>query len=511
MKRTEDDKINVLLISEGTYPFYGGGISTWSHMLCDRVSNVHFNLYSINAGYIPKPIFELSPSVKEVIQVPLWAPDEPQDYVSYKRDYYKVVSKKEETTSEVVQERFIPIFEKFLQMVYEGSTDMKVLDVVFYELWLYFQDYDYKRTMQDQAVWEAFKYEATRKTEADGSYVASLFDITVGLRWLYRFLIPFSIPIKKMDLCHITLSGFPLIPALVLKYRYGTPLMITEHGVYVRERLLYINRSDYSYFIKDFLIRLTETITRLSYYKADKILSVNKFNITWELMYGASEDKIEITYNGVDHEKFAPRQKPEHLRGIPTVVAAARIFELKDVLTMIRSCDVVRKKIPNVRYLVYGDKNAVPEYTEQCENLIKQLKLENNFFLMGYHSEPHLIFSEGDISILTSISEGFPFTVIESMSCGVPVVATDVGGVAEAIDEGSGFVCKPRDPEAIGKRVIQLLEDEELRKTMSVHARKRVMENFTLDIFIESYERIYEEVYQKQQPKKQKIKKELSL
>lgn len=492
MKR---DKIKVLLISEGTYPFYGGGISTWSHMLCERVANVDYHLYSINAGFEEEPIFELSENVKEVIQVPLWAPDEPQDYISFSKEYYKVVNKKENTTPEKIQELFIPLFQKFIQLVYDETEDMEVLDFVFRSMWEYFQDYDYKVTMKSEAVWETFQKEATIETEEDGSFAATLFDMTVGLRWLYRFLIPFSIPVRKVDIAHITLSGFPLIPALVLKYRYDTPLMITEHGVYVRERLLYINRSDYSYFIKDLLIKLTEAITRLSYYKADKILSVNKFNITWELMYGARRNKIEITYNGVDHTKFVPREKPAHLKSSPVVVAAARIFELKDILTMIRSCDVVRKKIPNVQYLVYGDKKAVPAYTQQCEDLIDELGLRQNFFLKGYHSEPHLIFTEGDISILTSISEGFPFTVIESMSCGVPVVATDVGGVSEAIDEFSGFVCKPRDPDAIGGRVIELLTNNELREKMSKHARQRVIDHFTLDIFIDAYERIYEKVF----------------
>ncbi len=463
-------------------------------MLCDRVTNVDFTLYSINAGFEKEPIFELSENVKKVIQVPLWAPDEPQDYVSFSREYYKVVSKKENTSPEVIQKHFVPIFKKFLDLLYSDSENMEALDFVFRSMWEYFKDYDYKETMKSEEVWRVFQEEAIQETEA-GGVEATLFDLTVGLRWLYRFLIPFSIAIEKVDVSHITLSGFPLIPALVLKYRYGTPLMITEHGVYVRERLLYINRSDYSYFIKVFLIKLTECITRLSYYKADKILSVNKFNITWELMYGADRNKVEITYNGVDHERFVPREKPEHLKEIPTVVAVARIFELKDVLTMIRSCAVVMKKIPNVQYLVYGDKNAVPEYTAECEALIEELNLGNNFFLKGFHSQPHLIFSEGDISILTSISEGFPFTVLESMSCGIPVVATDVGGVSEAIEEGTGFVCKPRDPEAIGSKVVELLTNNELRMEMGKKARQRVIDNFTLDIFIKSYENIYESVY----------------
>lgn len=493
--KEEKEKINVLLISEGTYPFYGGGVSTWSHMLCERVSNVNWYLYSINAGYQAEPIFELPANVKDVTQVPFWAPDEPQDYASFESEYYKVVDRKENTTTEIVAYRFIPLFKQLLELIYDEDANGPSIDWVFLGLWEYFQSFDYKETFQHQLVWDAFKELAVTYLEKDDTTSATLFDITVALRWLYRFLMPFSMPVKKADLCHITLSGFPLIPALALNYQYGTPLMITEHGVYARERLLYINRSDYSYFIKDFLIKLTETVTKLSYYKADKIASVNEFNITWEMMYGADRKKIVVTYNGVDHERFAPRPKPEHLKGIPTVVAAARIFELKDVLTMIRSCAVVRKKIPNVQYLVYGDKNAVPEYTRDCEMLILELGLEDNFFLKGYHNQPNLIFSEGDISILTSISEGFPFTVIESMSCGVPVVATDVGGVKEAIDDMSGFVCKPRDPEAIGSKVIELLQNDELRQQMSKHARQRVIDHFTLDIFIKSYEDLYDELY----------------
>ena len=58
--KKETDKINVLLVSEGTYPYYGGGVSTWSHMLCERVSNVNWHLYSINASYEPKPFWIVS-------------------------------------------------------------------------------------------------------------------------------------------------------------------------------------------------------------------------------------------------------------------------------------------------------------------------------------------------------------------------------------------------------------------------------------------------------------------
>jgi len=500
-------KIEVMLITEGTYPFNGGGVSTWAHILCNQVSNANYTLYSINAGFELAPRYELGEHIKKVVQVPLWTPDEPYDYTSYGDEYYKTVGRKEFTTAKIIAERFIPIFEKLLHLVYHDEKNVEALDDVFYRLWLYFEDFDYKETMREKIVWDTYVAIVSDYIEKKDNPTASILDLTVGLRWLYRFLIPLAIvDIPKVDVAHLTLSGFPLIPALIAHYKYGSAIMLTEHGVFIRERLLAINNSEYPFFLKDLLIRFSEAVARLTYYKAEAIISVNEFNKKWEKMYGASPEKLQIIYNGIDHNLFKPREKPAHLKNIPTVVAAARIFELKDVLTMIKSCAVVKKELPNVQYLIYGDDKAVPEYTEECLALIKELDLEKNFKLLGPRSNPHLIFPEGDISILTSISEGFPYTVLESMGCGIPVVATDVGGVKEALDENSGFICKPKDAKQIGEAVIKLLTDDALRKKMGEHARKRVVDNFTLANFIGDYEDAYERVNTRN--KEQKANKE---
>jgi len=189
--------------------------------------------------------------------------------------------------------------------------------------------------------------------------------------------------------------------------------------------------------------------------------------------------------------------KPEHLKNIPTVVALARVFELKDIVTMIHSCAHASAAISNIQYLLYGDDKAVPEYTAECIALIDQLNIQENFKFMGQRPEPHLLFAEGDISILTSISEGFPYTVIESMASGIPVVATDVGGVREALDSKSGFLCKPKDSIEIGNRVVELLTNAELRLQMSKNGRQRVLDHFTVDKFISSYEACYEKLHAK--------------
>jgi glycosyltransferase involved in cell wall biosynthesis len=486
-----------MLILEGTYPFNGGGVSTWAHMLCNKVKNVDYTLYSINANFEEKSKYDLSDNVKNVIQVPLWSPLEPKELLSYGKKYYKVVNTKEQEDEDDIKELFIPIFERLLNCIYDSSMDIEESDDVIFELWQFFQNHDYKKTMKSQVVWKSFCETLSAVIKKDNHYEATLYDFTVGMRWIYRFLIPLSIDVPKVDISHLTLSGFPVIPALVLKYKYGIPIIATEHGVFIRERLIAINSSEYSFFLKNLLIKFSECITKLVYYKADMILSVNKFNMSWEKKYGANPNKIDVIYNGIDSDLFVPGSKPAHLKDVPTVVAVARVFELKDIITMIRSCDVAKKSIPNVRYLVYGDNNAVPQYTKECNDLIKELKLEDNFILAGYHEKPHELFCQGDISILTSISEGFPYTVLESMSCGVPVVATDVGGVTEALDNNCGFICKPKDYKSLGQSVVNLLQDDVLRKRMGENARKKVIDNFTIDKFIKEYEMAYEFILNK--------------
>ncbi|MDQ7918413.1 GT4 family glycosyltransferase PelF [Mesonia sp. MT50] len=463
--------------------------------LCNEIKNADYYLYSVNAVFESKPKYELSPNVKDIIQVPLWTPDEPYDYISYGDEYYKTVGRKEWTSDGVVNDRFIPYFEQLLEVIYSEEQDMLLLDNLFYELWLYFEDYDFKKTMQNKATWDTYVRILSATIVEERNSDATLLDMSIGLRWIYRFLIPLSIvDVPKVDICHLTISGFAIIPALISHYKHGSKIMVTEHGVFIRERLLAINQSGFPYFLKNLLIKFSETIARLAYYKSEVIASVNKFNQKWEKLYGAEEYKLKVIYNAVDKDVFKPLKLPHKKNKPPTVIALARIFDLKDILTMIKSCAIVVKEIPEVQFLVYGDNKAVPEYTESCERLIEELNLDKSFKLMGPKRNPHLIFPEGDISILTSISEGFPYTVIESMSCGVPVVATDVGGVSEALNEETGIICKPKNYLQIGEAVIKLLKDENLRSTMGVKCRERVLEHFTLEDLVKDYEQIYDQL-----------------
>jgi hypothetical protein len=137
---------------------------------------------------------------------------------------------------------------------------------------------------------------------------------------------------------------------------------------------------------------------------------------------------------------------------------------------------------------------ANERYRASCVQLITELGLSGAAALEGSIPSQADAYQAGHLVALTSVSEGFPFTVVESMAMGRPQVCTNVGGVAEAVGRDAGFVVPPRDHTAVAEACIRLLEDADLRHAYGVLARKRVLERFTLDQWTNAYREIYEEL-----------------
>ena len=490
--------LSVLMETEGTYPFVGGGVSTWCDILVRELPQVDYHICAVTGDPNVKLKYELMPNVMRVIHVPLWGTEEPAEFILPEIPFSEIYLHKQETTYQVVEEQFIPLFRHFLQGMEETRPDMTSYGCTVHELYHYFQQYDYMESFKAPQVWEVFQDEILRPyRERPDDFLPeerpNLYDLTTALRWLNKLLMVLNAPIPDTDVSHATIAAFVGLASVIAKLEYGTPMLLTEHGVYIRERYIHVSATELTYFLKRFLINLSVYMSRLCYTYADQISPVCNFNRRWEKLYDVPEEKLQTIYNGVNPDVFVPEPKPEKTRDRPTVVAAARVYPLKDILTMIRTADIVRRTIPDVHFIVYGSLTADPPYVEKCRALIAELELEDTFEFGGFHSEPAKIFTEGDISILTSISEGFPYTVLESMSCGRPVVATDVGGVREAL-EGFGVVCKPRDPEDLAAGVIKLLQDDELRQTLGRKARNEVLAKYrtstSVDAYWESYQRL---------------------
>lgn len=501
----------VLFETEGSYPYSGGGVSTWSHILCTELKGkIDFHLLAVTGNPYVETRYRLPENVKKIIHIPLWGVDEPSDYYDADQPFSHQIEKKARAGKKETNDLFKPIFDDFIQCLFDPYGDVSRISDILYGLWKYFQHYDYKHTLRQPLLWLEFKKSLINsfvKSDLTNSEQPRVFDITFGMRWLYHFMMPVATPISsEIDVTHATLAGFPALASIAAKYEYGIPSIVTDHGVYMRERLINVGQADMPFFSKKLLVDLSTIVSRSVYYTADQISPVTTANTEWEMRFEASEENIIPIYNGVNTDLFKPTPKPRHTANTPTVIAVAQVFPLKDIETMIRTADLVRKEIPEVQFKIYGSLEVDKEYVKRCRKLVKELDLEETFEFGGFHDQPSMIFNEGDISILTSISEGFPYTVIESMSCARPVVATDVGGIRDAL-EGCGILCKPRDPRDIANGVIKLLNDDELRLELGNKARERVLLTFKTEKSVDAYYDSYIKLASKERiPWKHRVK-----
>ncbi len=497
-----ETELSVVMCTEGTYPFEGGGVSVWCHILCQSLPQVDYTLYTLMSSPNLVAKFDLPPNVRHISHIPLWGTQEPAEFILTETDdrplrFAKVYERKEETTESVIIDRFIPLLRLFLQGMHVAEQeDVSAYGPVIYEMWRYFQAYDWNTTWKSEPAWQVFVEESLRPYEERPydfleSEIPSHFDLTNAMRWMYNFLMPLNARVPDVGLIHSSIASFAGLAGIVAKHEYGTPFLITEHGVSMRERYIAISAADFGFFAKRFLLNMSGLVSKLIYYYADVVSPVANFNRRWEERYGlTAPHKVETIYNGIDPHVFVPKPKPPRTANRPTAVAAARVFPLKDIKMMIRSAAVAKELMPDIYYLVYGSLNADPPYVAECRQLIAELNLEQTFEFGGFHNKPAEIYTEGDISVLSSISEGFPFTVLESMSCARPVVGTDVGGVKESL-EGFGIVVPPRDHEAFGRGVVKLLQDDDLRLELGRKAREEVILRFKTEDMINNYWELY--------------------
>lgn len=483
-------KLSVLLTTEGTYPYHSGGVSTWCDNLIKGLEWVEFTLLPIMMNPYISVKYEFPPNVARVINVPLWGMEEPAEYI-LEIPFSRVYMAKQRTTSSIISRYFLPLFRQFIRLIYTEPTDTQRMGELIYEMYRYFREFDYNETFKSQLVWEAFGEEVlSRVSGGRNHHTPSLYDLTEALRWLYRFLIPLNADPPRVDVTHSTAAAFCGLPCIIAKLRDGTPFLLTEHGVYIREQYLSLSRTKNSFYAKDFLLNLIVAVSRMNYHFADQISPVCSYNKRWELAHGAPEAKIRVIHNGVDPRLFSPREISRPRATV--VVSAARIDPLKDIETLIQAAYYVKREEPEVQFLVYGATSDL-DYYERCLDLRATLGLEGTIAFPGHSDTPWEIYNQGDIVALTSISEAFPYSVIEAMACGRPVVASDVGGVREAL-EGCGLLVRPRQPEAFASSLLTLLRDRDARAEMGQEARDRVLNTFTLDRFIQEYGESYREL-----------------
>jgi glycosyltransferase involved in cell wall biosynthesis len=244
------------------------------------------------------------------------------------------------------------------------------------------------------------------------------------------------------------------------------PVTFTAHGWAFSEGIPFVARHFYA---------LAE---RIAAPLADHIIVVSEYDRKLALARGIAADrKITRIYNGVADLAIEPAPRRS---GPPRIIVTGRFAPQKDHATLVRA-------LAQLRHLDWILEFAGDGATRtQVAELARSLRLEGRVNFLGQRNDVPDLLRNADINALISHWEGLPYGVIEAMSAGLPVVASNVGGVAEAVEHGvTGFVVPRADENAVAERIAELLRDPDLRARLGAAGRRRYLREFRFEIMLE--------------------------
>lgn len=467
--------MTICVVAEGCYPYVVGGVSSWIDSIIKSFPEYDFKIVAILAdrSYRAKFVYELPENVKSVTEVYL----SDLEYTQMTRNHKSEVrlSQKEKNA---------------LNSLVSGQVDR--WDEIF-EL------FRKKVSINDILMGPDFLDAVTRVYQA-GNTDAVFTDFLWTMRSMYLPLF-FSLEcdLPKADLYHCAATGYSGVIGSMAKYFFHCPLLISEHGIYTREREEEIIRAEWVKGIyKDIWIRQFRKMSQLAYDRADVVTSLYGHARQLQLELGCPPEKTMLTPNGIDPAKYADIPgKPEEDRDFTVFGAILRIAPIKDVLTLIRAFSLAKKRKPDIKLYICGPWDEEEDYAKSVFEMVKDMDLKDVVFT-GRISVPAFI-GRMDCLVLTSISEGQPLTILEGFAAKKPCIATDVGdcrGLIEGEDGDTfgkaGIVTHIMHSEETAEAMITIRDNPEMRKTMGENGYRRLMSGFTLKDMKKRYGDLYE-------------------
>lgn len=210
--------------------------------------------------------------------------------------------------------------------------------------------------------------------------------------------------------------------------------------------------------------------------------------------------KVAVIPNGVDTNRFQPNSEArEQVRSelglvldTPIIGIVAALRPEKNHLLFVNAASKVLEKFPRAHFIIIGDGPERPK----IENAISALGMERQVSLLGTRSDTPRLLAAMDVFALTSHNEASPVSILEALSCGVPVVSTRVGSVTESVhDQWNGFVVEPGDVDAVAERIQFLLWNKSTAKMMGSNGREHVQSQGSLETMVEMYEHLIHSIF----------------
>ncbi|MBR4734420.1 MAG: GT4 family glycosyltransferase PelF [Lachnospiraceae bacterium] len=466
--------MKICIVAEGCYPYVVGGVSSWIHSLIKAFPEHEFVVLAIlaNRSFRGKFAYELPENLSQVHEVYL----EDYDWCSKKTDRKR---RKQLSTEE---------YEAVLSLLINQNVKWSVLFNLFQK-----REFSLNEFLMGpeflRAVRECYQI----------NYPEAVFsDFLWTMRSIYLPLfLALSTEIPEADLYHCVATGYAGVLGAMAKEKYGCGLLISEHGIYTREREEELIRAKWVAGIyKNVWIDQFKKMSRLAYSSADLVTSLYEHARKLQIELGCNEEITMVTPNGIDENRFAaPSGEKVADDGMVHVGAVLRVTPIKDVKTMIRAFAFAKERVPNLKLWVMGPTEEDERYAAECYELVETMGVRDVAFTGRVDVTKYLW--QMDFTILTSISEGQPLTILESYAARKPVIATDVGncrGLIFGEDDGigpAGILTHVMNVEEITAAMVELATNPQKRLEFGENGYRRMMGRYKLTDMQGTYRNIY--------------------
>nr|MBP3597946.1 GT4 family glycosyltransferase PelF [Eubacterium sp.] len=465
--------MKICVVAEGCYPYVVGGVSSWIHSLIKSFPNIEFVLLTIVANRSQSGIFayELPENLTEVHEV--YLEDFDWEGGENKKRKFRLNKKEYRALRSIVLNQEVDwdgLFQLFREKSF--SIDDLLMGPDFFHIARECYKIRYPQIVFSDFLW------------------------TLRSIYLPLFLV-MKTEIPQADLYHCVATGYAGVLGSMAKSLYQCGLLISEHGIYTREREEEIIKAEWVEGIyKNIWIEQFKKMSKVAYDRSDMVTSLYEHARSLQIELGCSEKKTLVTPNGIDTKRLAnlPGKEGEEAKMIH-IGAVLRVTPIKDVKTMIQAFAFAKEKVPNLKLWIMGPCDEDKEYAQECFDLVETLHVSDVVFTGRVDIREYL--GRMDMTILTSISEGQPLTILESYAAKKPVIATDVGNCRELLygnEDGigsAGILTHIMNLEEISDAMVEMAENQKMRLEMGVNGYKRLMSKYKIEDMKVIYQAIY--------------------
>ena len=489
---------DVGLLLEGTFPYVAGGVSSWVNQMIRGFPEITFAVVFI--GSLEEEYGEAKYEL-------------PDNVVHFERHYLYSKRRAPEikkvegdaATFAVVEE-----MHRYFRAPSAHSEGRELFKQLAPELAggkLNHEDFLYSHRS-----WE-FISSQYREFSSDPSFVDYFWTVRTmhGPVWILADIAKNLIPCKAY---HTVSTGYAGLLGALLKYRTGKQLILSEHGIYTKERRIDLfnahwipdNRvifqrdpTEIAYF-RQMWMRFFEGIGKICYDASDAIIALYEGNRLRQIEDGADPARTSNIPNGIDVARYAPLRAKRTAETPQVLALIGRVVPIKDIMTFVRAMRTVVNQLPNAEAWIIGPEDEDPEYAQECRNLAVGLGIEEKVKFLGFQNLTEVLPQVGVVA-LSSISEALPLVLLEGFAAGVPAVATDVGACRQLIQGldaedqalgAAGSVVGIADPRSLALAAVELLSNREKWEAASIAGIRRVETYYNQEQMFARYRAIYE-------------------